>query len=835
MDTTSNQQDDVIQNERFEIDASVVFQLGESLITDAIQALMELVKNCYDADASSCKVTISTSPVDDPGSPFHGALGSIVIEDDGTGMTLEAIRRGWLTISNSGKRALKMRSGTTQKGRTPLGDKGLGRLGTQRLGSNLEMLTRCAGSPIQQHVWFSWNEFVDQKVLSDVEVRREGEVPSFPKGTKLVISGLREPEIWKSDGVTELETRLSQMISPYKAVRDFVVLANVNGSDLNLVEISNKLRELAQVRYTLTFDGELLTISGRARLNYLRPEAAADQADKAKYKKLIEDDGGKAFFDFLLKKKHATDFQLERIQEAGWFVSFRKVVSLELMDKVVRVEASKPASPGAFTGEVDFFSLGSESSYEQNIYSAQEYRDTIDRLSGIKVFRDGFGIRVSNDWLNLGSQWTKAKSYYTLKPQNTLGYIAISAKDNANLQEKTDREGFTDNPYYRNFRELLDSFVKFSGDAQQFLRRGYNDFRKADEKRESDIPEDTTPETLSLTVGKTLARAAHHQQRVGAAALRLNESVSHADELLRGLESETADVPSVQEIRTVVSSLRADIAAAGRELLDAQKYLADASKLGNVGNILVGQIETLREQIQQVFEIISLGLTAEALSHEIGNVITQLGDRTKKTSRMLKASGSKDLKLFTYLEYVESAVIALRKQMTFLEPSLRYAREKREPIKLSEYGPELLQHYTLHFVNSPIHISVNYGKRGAPFTILMNKGKLVQILDNLILNSEYWLKESFRQGAQRGSIDVEITPPYIFVSDTGPGIDPTVEHSLFEPFVSTKGRGRGRGLGLYVAQQLLRAEGCDIRLSDTRNAKGRLYRFEIDLSGVVIP
>jgi hypothetical protein len=49
------------QNEHFEIDASVVFQLGESLITDAIQALMELVKNSYDADASYCKVVISTT------------------------------------------------------------------------------------------------------------------------------------------------------------------------------------------------------------------------------------------------------------------------------------------------------------------------------------------------------------------------------------------------------------------------------------------------------------------------------------------------------------------------------------------------------------------------------------------------------------------------------------------------------------------------------------------------------------------------------------------------------------------------------------------------------
>src|SRR5260370_12238046 len=87
--------------EHFDIHASVVFQLGESLITDSVQALVELVKNSYDADASYCKLTISTEDITDPGSPFRGASGSIVIEDDGVGMTIEDIRRGWLTISNS--------------------------------------------------------------------------------------------------------------------------------------------------------------------------------------------------------------------------------------------------------------------------------------------------------------------------------------------------------------------------------------------------------------------------------------------------------------------------------------------------------------------------------------------------------------------------------------------------------------------------------------------------------------------------------------------------------------------------------------------------------------
>jgi signal transduction histidine kinase len=824
---------DTLQTEHFEIDASVVFQLGESLITDAVQALMELVKNSYDADASYCKVTVSTSKIEDHLSPFDGAKGWIEVQDDGTGMTLGVIRSGWLTISNSGKSVLKRKAQATVKGRTPLGDKGLGRLGTQRLGKNLEMITRVGGSAVQQRVWFSWDEFIDQKVLSEVSIRREEQPATRPAGTTLIISSLRDAGVWEGAGASQLETRISQMVSPYRAVRDFVVHANVNGQDLAFLEISDRLRDFAQIRYGLEFDGAMLSIRGKARLRYVRPESAATPEDKALFKRLVEDDDGSQFFDFLTSRKRAVDFHLQRSAADGWFASFESKFDLNDLDKKALVEGHV-ANPGPFSGEVDFFSLSNESSVEQDIYSAQDYRRTIESLSGIKVYRDGFGIPVPSDWLNLGSQWTKARSYYTLRPQNTLGYIAISAKDNSQLQEKTDREGFTDNAHFRNFMALLSSFISYSEDVQQFLRRGYNDFRKAQERRAANVDEDETPESLSARMTATLGRASQLQYKVQETGRRLKAAVEDADHLLSALNGPLSAAPSAQEVSEIVAKLREDTSRAAAEALEAQKYLEEASKLAKSGEVLATEIEGLREQIRQVYEIISLGLTAEALSHEINNVITQLGERSKKASRMLRAAGTKDRKLFTYLEYVESAVASLRRQMLFLEPTLRYAREKRERIDLNEYSRELLEHYTLHFTSTPIHVSLVPQARPFPFVIEMNKGKLVQILDNLILNSEYWIKEGFRTGPARGTISLELRRPYIIVSDSEHGIDPSIESSLFEPFVTTKAKGKGRGLGLYVVQQLLKSEGCEIELTKARNHKGRLFTFQIDLSGVLV-
>src|SRR5207247_2455840 len=192
-----------------------------------------------------------TETVTDPQSPFRGAAGSITIEDDGVGMTLDDIRRGWLTISNSGKRQFKDQSKTTARGRTPLGDKGLGRLGTQRLGSNVEMFTRTQENPVEHHLWFSWNDFVGKDRLSEVDIGREERPPTNKCGTSLIVSQLREPSLWKGESVRELETSLSQLISPYRAVRDFIVYAVVDGKELQLLEVTDKLRRAAQLRYRI--------------------------------------------------------------------------------------------------------------------------------------------------------------------------------------------------------------------------------------------------------------------------------------------------------------------------------------------------------------------------------------------------------------------------------------------------------------------------------------------------------------------------------------------------------------------------------------------------------
>ena len=122
-------------------------------------------------------------------------------------------------------------------------------------------------------------------------------------------------------------------------------------------------------------------------------------------------------------------------------------------------------------------------------------------------------------------------------------------------------------------------------------------------------------------------------------------------------------------------------------------------------------------------------------------------------------------------------------------------------------------------------------KSELPLSITINEGRFIQVMDNLINNSCYWLRQQ-GDSADNPTIFITINRPWLYVSDNGNGIAPAVEESLFEPFVTMKPKGQGRGLGLFIVRQLLDAVGCSIVLDERRNFQNRRYIFAINLSNV---
>lgn len=796
---------DKISELTFDIDASIVFQLGDNLITDAVQAVSELVKNSYDADASNCLLDIVTSsPASEVSRRYPEAMGYISIEDDGHGMEADDLKRGFLIISSSIKREMKRKNLKSPKGRTPLGDKGLGRLSAQRLADNVEIYTTPKNGEKQYYIGFSWNDFLKHERLSQVKVQYEERPADGQPGTRLILSGLRNTDDWTGDERINLANNLSKMISPFKEIEDFNLLATVDGDNLELTEFADKLRDAALLRYFINFDGEQLSFSGRAKLDYIFPD---NIQDKALFKEYVLSDGGERLLAFLKNDKWAQRFSLKASEDDNWFVEYSRTEQFDEIPEL-RLAQKKAANPGPFRGEIDSFdlseSIAAKVVNEYDIFNkASEYRDAIAKMSGVRVYRDGFAVRMDHDWLGLGKQWTKASSYYTLRPANTLGFVAISADKNRQLEETTDREGFRSTAYFDNFVRLMDRFVQFSSEGQEFIRRGWLKYRDDLKRQEIQAEVDELPEQITARAKKQVAKAAAFKTELSKTRQKLG------------------------------SGSKASVKKAAQEAVNqAELYVDEVAKLSVDLDYVNDQFSRLREQMAQMYETVSLGLTTEALSHEIHNIADHMGARNRKVAKHIQDKPIRDGIIIAHVDYIANTVSALRKQLSHLAPSLKYVREKRDKIKLLKYFSDIGEFYDDRFKTEGIKLNI-IGTKG--FDIKMSPGKLNQVVDNLFLNSEYWLQEDLKTGKlDEACITVEIQKPFVRILDNGRGFDKSIESTVFEPFVTTKGAGKGRGLGLFIVKQLLDSEGCKIELLSKKNKSNRKYIVELDFTGALV-
>lgn len=768
----------------FDIHPQVVLKLGEELIADEFTAIVEAAKNAYDAGATRIRIKIDTDHVPDERyrSKYPRAKGTLSISDDGSGMDEEAIKGGWLFIAYSRKKDLKREAASARKRlkRVPLGDKGIGRLGLQRIGDNVEVFTS-SGVGNGHHVAFSWNDFETAKTLTDVLVVIEPAHRKLSEGTEILVSGLKSPSLWKGNaGRDRLQSKLSQMVSPFDELRECEVEVTLNGSALDLAQFSRRVLSVAEQHFSFEFDGQKLRVKGEFSLEYFKlatdpkyPAAAAS----------IERDDGKALVQHLSSGKGAVAAEIEFGKKESSRLVVERTIDLESLGGIA-FDGGSPVSPGPFHGELFHFDKRARAG---GFDRANDFKEFLDTQRGVRIYRNGFAFGRygvdGSDWLGLGESWTSASSWFGLKPGNIIGYVSISAADNPLLEEKTDREGLTDSPAAANFIRLVHEVVDYANAVNAHLRRGLGDFEQAQKLVEAGETR-LDPETVTRKLGKGKTAA----KRVKEVALRPGQ--------------ERAVTP--EEAEEVSSAL-------------------------SVAEALTVEVERLKLEGRGLTDLAGLGLTAEALSHEIANIADRLAQRVKALGAFTAKSDA-DPRVVEFVEHVRSAVAALRKQLAHLAPSLRFAREKKERFDLRDFLKDQGEFFSDRLSTKGISLKIDVGD--AVFPVRMSRGKLTQVVDNLVLNSEYWLEEGLRRNSKAESVvKLRLKSPHLLVSDSGPGVDPSVEGQLFQPFVTLKPK--GRGLGLFIVRQLLDSMGCSVALKGDRNSKGRRYIFDLDLSGAL--
>ncbi|PTB97991.1 hypothetical protein C9994_00085 [Marivirga lumbricoides] len=809
----------------FDITPHIVKQLGEQLVSDEITALLELIKNSYDADASYVSIEINTEGQFQKDSPFYPHhSGFIIVEDDGFGMSKETILKSWLIISYSQKRTFKEAKKKTPKGRTPLGDKGLGRLSTQRLADTCEIFTSEKDKE-GIHIAFNWKDFEKEESLGKVLIQAKSYPSNGKNGTTLVLGNLNHKEVWEGKNLEKFKGHVSQIISPYKENRPFEVFIKINGITIDLDESNEELRDLAISRFDFEFDGSKLIVNGKTKISKFIGN------DRDTYLKFIESDNGKKFFNFLTQKQK----ELRLNPSENFFMGFEKKFSLENIGGLEVLNGER-ANPGPFKGQIDEFSYDNWMSQDENVKKIfdklSNYREFAQSQAGIKIFRNGFAVKPfgidGQDWLKLGESQTGGSSFYGIRPSNVIGYFAIDEGKNRELNDKTDREGLVSSAYSRNFFALA-TFVKDEINRyQDNIRRAYNNFLKTYRQEKSGIK--TVTQAFNQ-LKETKIKTEEVRQEFNDAISTVAQTIADSEKIVKEVKGNPMFTTDLEkETAGRVESILGELKVIQVTLQKLGKVVERTERLNEVINILEPKIQLLEEQLTNFSELASLGIMTESVSHEFASIAERMAEKTSFYSNKLKNKNLAESDIYVFMEYINTTVNGLNVQLRHLDPALKYNREKKTQLSLSSFFKDEKEYYSNRFEKLGVIFSIQIVD---DFSVKANRGKLTQIIDNLLNNSEYWLKQKKQSEASfEPQILIRVEQPWIYVEDNGYGIAEAVENQIFEPFVTTKPKGEGRGLGLFIVQQLLDSSGCSIVLEPTKNESGRKYIFALNLSNI---
>ena len=394
--------------------------LGDELIRDPNIAIFELVKNAYDADSSSAKVSMLNIA--------DRKKGRIVVEDDGTGMDWETVTGVWFELGTDYR--VKQRSnkdGRSPKfGRLPLGEKGVGRFAAGKLGDVVKLTTRARNQP-EIVIRINWNQLLKHEYMSDAHIRVTTRKPTAFKGgrtgTRIEISSLRDD--WTRGMARNAHRSIASICSPFGDSGDFNPTLRLRpdyGWLTGLLEpktvIEQALFRASGTIHGLKNQGNFLTYDYQ-----FTPPLGMNRVE------------GREVTD--------TDYKLP--------------VTWDEVEGSSRILSIADHNIGDVSFELFIFDLDPHTlSFATG--DRRGFRQFLNQNGGIRVYRDG--IRVYNygepgdDWLDLGGRRVNVPTR-RLSNNIVIGGFFLDLENSSDLVEKTNREGFVESQSYRSFRDAV--------------------------------------------------------------------------------------------------------------------------------------------------------------------------------------------------------------------------------------------------------------------------------------------------------------------------------------------------------------------------------------------
>lgn len=440
----------------FDVDAYTARLIGRENVARLESAILELVKNTYDADASVCVLY------------YESSTNSLYLADNGTGMNTEVIKKHWMTIGNSSKKKKYI----SAKGRVQTGAKGIGRFALDRIGDVCQMYTKSQYEILEWNI--DWSSFRDGTPLTNVTADLENVDytfldfvdnainPEFKEiikqkflnnGTIFKISPVRDD--WNNKFILNLKNNLSTLI-PQEISKIFNIYFFEEDTVIDDSELVMSVAETTsdyKISFDVNKDNVHISIS-RNEFNF-------------KFQK-----------DKIISEANFTDkdysyFSGEDIVED---FSFSTLMS----SKKYKIENTI----GDFSGVFLFSKIKYQDGDKEKYYYKNSKQLDLP-WKGIRIYRDNFRVRPygdiessAYDWLLLSNRKAKSPAApshdsgkWRVSADQICGTILIS-RTNISLPDQANREGFVETREFQLLKNFLLKIIeKFEKDRQYVFRK----------------------------------------------------------------------------------------------------------------------------------------------------------------------------------------------------------------------------------------------------------------------------------------------------------------------------------------------------------------------------
>ena len=416
-------------------DSTIAELLGVQNFTNKESAILELVKNAYDAQANNVSITFSDR--------------SIVIIDDGIGMSKSTICENWMHVGKSDK-GYSLSGTEDNDGRVLAGSKGVGRFALARLGASVNVYSAKKGEiPVK------WTTDWSESILDDLTNEE-----NLPLGTRIEISALRDR--WTEKSIKNLinylsitcnDDRMQIKIYPNfgKGVSYIFKKPQIGKNFVTQIGLFYDASEL-KLYYTIKSD----EFSNLAK-NYCR---SLDLQYFSNDVSILEELAGNTEID-------SSDGELySMLKELGNF-------SAEL-----------------------YFSLKTptKQDVERFCYNYSALPDRYDE--GVVLYRNAFSIASfygEKDWLGLNQRSRKSPAAAThptgawrVRANQLSGKVEIDKKENYQLRDLANRQGLEENEYFKLFVKIITIGIAAFERYRQAIIRSID-------KKNAPKPSPTTP------------------------------------------------------------------------------------------------------------------------------------------------------------------------------------------------------------------------------------------------------------------------------------------------------------------------------------------------------